>query len=280
MTAVHSVTVAPGRSAGATVHGEGRPAVVFEAGMGTGRSSWALVVPLVAERTTAVTYDRAGIGTSPAVPAVRPVLESAADLLALIDGLGLGAAVVVAHSFGALIARAAAEQAPDRVAGLVLVDPTDEGCDLYFTPAQAKQSMRLGRMLPGLARVGLLRLAVGIAARPLARADRRTLVAESATVGAARTHAGELAACEVALRALRGSGPASVPVTVISGTKLPGGRRARSRREALIAAHARRASAAIDGHHVRAERAAHFVMFTEPEVVAAEALRMADAVRG
>lgn len=43
----------------------GLPTVVFEAGSGATRSSWALVQPGVAAFAPAVVYDRSGLGRSP-----------------------------------------------------------------------------------------------------------------------------------------------------------------------------------------------------------------------
>ena len=77
-------------------------------------------------RTTAVVYDRSGLGRSPADPKSRTLHRLASDLL---DHLGHGPFVLVAHSWGGPIVRVAAAASPGRVAGLVLVDQTDEGCD-------------------------------------------------------------------------------------------------------------------------------------------------------
>ena len=64
------------------------------------------------------------------------------------------------------------------------------------------------------------------------------------------------------------------PVTVVSGTQSsPLGRR---RRAALIAAHRAQAAAVPQGRHVRADRSAHYAPLTEPDLGAAEILRIVE----
>jgi pimeloyl-ACP methyl ester carboxylesterase len=272
------VPVGDGRYLEATIRGTGGPTVIFEAGMGAGQSSWGLVVPTVAGRTRTVTYNRAGFGRSTPDPEARTVARAASDLLALIDHLDAAPAVLVAHSYGGPIVREALATGPERVAGLVLVDQTDEGCDMFFAPAVERQERTFGAALPLLARLGLGRLITRRIARPLPPDARRGLIAESASVGAARAHRRELAGCNADLRRLRDEPHpvVDVPITVISGTRPSRSRGATRRRDCLIAAHERRAAAAPQGRHVRADRSQHLVPLTEPDLVAAEIVRLLD----
>jgi pimeloyl-ACP methyl ester carboxylesterase len=276
------VPVGGGRHLEATVRGTGRPTVVFEAGLGAGQHTWALVAPAVASHAQVVTYNRAGIGRSTPDPEPRPLSRAADDLLALLDHLDAGPAVLVAHSYGGPIVREALARAPGRVAGLVLVDQTDEGCDLFFSPASVRQQRMFAAALPVLARLGL----VGPMARRLARGlppdALRALGAESGSVAAARAQAQELATCDADLRRLRDTPHPTpeLPITLISGTRRPRLGSAARRRDCLVAAHERRAAAAPQGRHVRAERSEHMVMITEPDLVITEIARLLDAPRG
>jgi pimeloyl-ACP methyl ester carboxylesterase len=104
--------------------GDGRPAVIFEAGLAASSLSWVRVQPLVASFATSISYDRAGLGwssprTSP--PSLEQMLD---DVHSVVTWAGGGEPVVlVAHSFGALLMLAFTRHYPELVAGLVLVDP-------------------------------------------------------------------------------------------------------------------------------------------------------------
>jgi pimeloyl-ACP methyl ester carboxylesterase len=72
-----------------------------------------------------VTYDRAGSGRSDG-PVHRTVAAMADDLDELIEALGCGLPlVVVGWSSGGLVAEMFALRHPDKIAGLVLLDPTE-----------------------------------------------------------------------------------------------------------------------------------------------------------
>jgi pimeloyl-ACP methyl ester carboxylesterase len=59
------------------------------------------------------------------------------DLEDLLGTFGHGPFVLVATSGGALVVREYALRRPAGIAGLVLVDPTDERVDAVFTPRSA-----------------------------------------------------------------------------------------------------------------------------------------------
>jgi pimeloyl-ACP methyl ester carboxylesterase len=108
----------------ASVHGEGSPAVVFEAGGGEDSSVWSGLEPEVRARYEVRTmlYDRAGLGQSP--PGTQPyrIDGEAKALRQELDRHRIGAPVVlVAHSYGGFVATLVAATDP-RIAGVVLVD--------------------------------------------------------------------------------------------------------------------------------------------------------------
>ncbi len=108
--------------------GSGTPAVVFEGGAGAFGLDYFTIFALVAQRTTAVLYDRAGSGWSDPVDRKRGAAEIATDLR---EGLRVaeidGPYVLVGHSLGGLLVRVFAQHFPDGVVGLVLIDPSAEG---------------------------------------------------------------------------------------------------------------------------------------------------------
>jgi pimeloyl-ACP methyl ester carboxylesterase len=274
-----SVTTRDGRTLHHESRGRGSPTVVFESGMGSSRSVWGAVLPAVAARTRAVAYDRAGLGRSPADPAPRTLDRATDDLADLLRHLGPGPFVLVGHSYGGPIVRVAtARAAPGTVAGLVLVDQTDEDCDVYYSPGMMRQQRVVNALLPAAARLGLLRLAlarVGRALPPDAAADLRD---EGSTAAAAQAFRAEHAHLTDDLRRLRDHPPADpgVPVTLVSGTRRV--RFGQATRDSLVEAHRRRAAGLAAGRHVEAARSGHQIMLTEPEVVTAEILRLVDGI--
>jgi pimeloyl-ACP methyl ester carboxylesterase len=269
------VTTRDGRTLAYRAVGEGEPTVVFEAGMGSSGRAWGLVQHEVGRQVRAVTYDRAGFGASSPDPAGRALERVVADLIELLEHLGGRRAVLVAHSWGGPVVRTLAAARPDLVAGLVLVDQTDERCDLYFSGSTMAQQRRLARMLPGLARVGLVRLGIRRLTRAFPPDLRADLLASDASVAGARVMSTELASFEADITRLRDEPPAlpPVPVTWLSGTKRP--RLGAAVRTCLAAAHRASAAAHPGGRHVEAPRSGHYVHWSEPELVVAEVLRLA-----
>jgi pimeloyl-ACP methyl ester carboxylesterase len=110
----------------ARVRGSG-PMVVLEGpggGEGTTGAYGGLEERLV-DFATVLTYDRAGSGRSDG-PAHRRVAEIADDLDALIRAMGCAVpVVVVGWSSGGSVAEMFAVRHPDKVAGLVLLDPSE-----------------------------------------------------------------------------------------------------------------------------------------------------------
>jgi pimeloyl-ACP methyl ester carboxylesterase len=111
----------------ARVMGNG-PTVVLEAGgagEGTNEDFGGVLEARLAAFATVVTYDRAGSGRSDGPPH-RSVAEMADDLDALIRSVGCATPVViVGWSAGGLVAEMFAVRHPDKVAGLVLLDPSE-----------------------------------------------------------------------------------------------------------------------------------------------------------
>jgi pimeloyl-ACP methyl ester carboxylesterase len=252
----------------------GTPTVVFEAGMGSSRGVWALVQPALAARTRAVVYDRSGLGRSEPDAAPRTLVRLADDLLDLLHRLDAPPYVLVGHSWGGPIIRKVAALEPALVAGLVLVDPSDEGFDAFFAPATIRQQRLFAALLPALARTGLLRLVVRRLVRSLPAEAAAAILDEDASLAGARALQAELRPFTDDMRALRDAPlpVPQVPLTILSGTRRT--RVGAALRAALIGVHQRRAASAPLGRHVRAERSTHYVPISEPELVVHEILRV------
>lgn len=269
------VVTGDGRRLHYMARGTGEPTVVFESGMGFSRSIWGLVQPVIAERMRAVVYDRAGTGRSDDDARPRTLERMAGDLDTLLRALGPGPFILVGHSWGGPIVRVAAAADLGRIRGIVLVDQSDENCELYFAPSADKRYAMTRVLMPALARSGLYRMLggkVGGAQPADIAADHR---AEDFTVRAARTMVAEQDQFSGELRRLREDPPqlGALDISVISGTKQP--RIDKHTRSALTAAHHSTAGAWPNGRMVEATRSGHLVMFSEPEVIVEEIRRMA-----
>ncbi len=174
------------------------PPVVFEAGIAASSLSWRLIQPEIAKFTQTVSYDRAGLGwseapnkkrseapnknwseapskkwsdalnnaTSAASVGSRDIWRLVDELRALLDRLEIAKPrVLVAHSFGGLIATAYAARYPDELAGLVLVDPV--GVEEWADPTPhsrfiLRRAILLSRCGQGLAKIGVVRFALNL----------------------------------------------------------------------------------------------------------------------
>ena len=98
--------------------------LVFVHGMVETASVWEAQLARVAHTRRAIALDVRGHGDSaPPEDGNYAPVSCAADVLAVLDGLGLDRVAIVGHSFGACIALATAATAPHRIAQLILVDP-------------------------------------------------------------------------------------------------------------------------------------------------------------
>lgn len=107
--------------------GQGGPTVVFDAGMGCNSLEWGLVQPAVSKFTQACSYDRAGNGWSDESPLERTSQNIVDELHTLLKNAKIpGPYILVGHSFGGPNVLLYANQYPDEVAGVVLVDSSHE----------------------------------------------------------------------------------------------------------------------------------------------------------
>ena len=144
------------------------PTVVVEQGAGSPSVVWEPIQARLAAFSRVCLYDRAGYAWSDPAPAGRSLTDRADDLHKLLTAAGVpGPYVLVAHSYGGAIGRAFAAKYRSDVAGLVLVDTPEEA--VIFRPAFAdyrRQFLRMVGVGKGAARLGLVRLIMGVLSRP------------------------------------------------------------------------------------------------------------------
>jgi pimeloyl-ACP methyl ester carboxylesterase len=120
-----SVRLTDGRAIHFVCMGKGSPTVILTAGLGDWAASWSTVQPQIARTTRVCAWDRPGFGLSDAGPQAYSSATMTADLeQALSRGRIGGRYVLVAHSLGAFETLLYADRHPDKVSGMVLVDPS------------------------------------------------------------------------------------------------------------------------------------------------------------
>lgn len=108
--------------------GQGGLPVVFVHASAGSSAQWAAQLNHLRRSRRAVALDLRGHGRSePARDGAYEVDDFAADVGAVVDGLGLERFVLVGHSLGGAVCAAYAAAHPSRVAGLLLLDPASDG---------------------------------------------------------------------------------------------------------------------------------------------------------
>jgi pimeloyl-ACP methyl ester carboxylesterase len=136
--------------------GDGEISVVMLHGFGASVYSWREVAPILAEGYTTFSYDRPAFGLTE-----RPVewegdnpytlVASVAQMDALLDAWGVEQAVLMGNSAGGTVAVQYTFDHPERVLGLILVDPSfgggGGGYSRYGWLLNTPQMRRLGPLL-------------------------------------------------------------------------------------------------------------------------------------
>ena len=283
--------------------GRGEPGVLFESGVAASSLSWARVLPEVATFTCACAYDRAGLGWSAPCRARRTVSLMLRELRGVLDARATtGPAVLVGHSFGALLACAYAAANPGAIAGLVLLDPPSEWHELTRERARLlRGAIHLSRLGGILARLGIVRACLALlaggapgvprnVARAFGPAAARTL---ERLVGEVRklppdvhplvqalwcqpkcfdAMAGHLSALEETTAAVnRITSLGTIPVTIVSSG---------DHGDDTLAKHRALTRLSSDSRHIVARNSGHWIQFDEPDLVVAAVREMVERVRG
>jgi pimeloyl-ACP methyl ester carboxylesterase len=116
-----------GRKLHACLYGQGGPAVILVSGFGAPQMYWNPVIPDLAEQTSVVTFDRAGIGKSEINDLPTHGIQSAKDLHVLLDKMDVSKPyILVGHSYGGDVVRLFASLFPGDMGGMILEDAQHE----------------------------------------------------------------------------------------------------------------------------------------------------------
>lgn len=111
-------------------HGSGEP-LLLVTGLNGLASFWKPHVEVLARRFTLILHDHRGTGASSLKPLAFSVEQMMADVLALMDALGIRSADILGHSTGGAIGQVLAVERPERVRRL-LISASWPGRDPYF----------------------------------------------------------------------------------------------------------------------------------------------------
>lgn len=125
-SAEDAVRLPDGRLLNFVCMGEGSPTVILSAGLGDfAGTAWSTIQPEMAKITRVCAWDRPGFGLSDGTTTPLDVASTTADLeAALATGRIPGPYVMVGHSLGAYESLLFTDRHPDKVVGMVLVDPS------------------------------------------------------------------------------------------------------------------------------------------------------------
>lgn len=132
----------------------GRPTVVWMPGGHAGGFSLHHLHRALREEARSILVDRPATGWSDIGPFPRTTTREADEVFAALDAAGeKGPFVLVGHSFGGLLVANMARRHPERLAGLVLLDPTPPDTIIYGPPLPGLFRMRYGAVLNALPRL-------------------------------------------------------------------------------------------------------------------------------
>lgn len=138
-----------GRSLALDDLGTGEPLVLVH-GLGGTANSWAPVIEAFRHGQRVIALDLPGAGRSAHDPAAT-ITSMAADVLAVLDALGLASAHLVGHSMGTITCQHLAAAAPERVRDLVLLGPLAEPPEAARPTLAARGHTALAEGMDGIA---------------------------------------------------------------------------------------------------------------------------------
>jgi pimeloyl-ACP methyl ester carboxylesterase len=254
--------------------GAGTPTVVLFNGLGERTPSWAWVQRTLASTMRICVFDRAGQGWSGAAPGRQDGHQLASDLHGLLKAAHIPAPYVLAgHSTGGTYALVYAEQYPEQVAGLALIDSaTPYQFDLPDYPSFYSMFRRVSALFSSLARVGIGRLTLGrgfAGLPPSAREDARAFASSPHELRSDRLEFLMLPKVfdqAKALKSLDGK-----PLAVLSGDV--------GEQRGWVAAQARLAQLSRNSVHRTVHGATHAALLEDQRFAAITSRTIADVVR-
>ncbi|MGZ3763112.1 MAG: alpha/beta hydrolase [Mucilaginibacter sp.] len=118
------------------------PSIILESGIGDFSFDWSLVQGAVAKFARVYSYDRAGYAWSEMGPKPHTIQQNVYNLHTLLKKANVPRPyLLVGASYGALVVRLFAQQYPDEVAGIILVDGGYEDSPMFINGKKLQPSV-------------------------------------------------------------------------------------------------------------------------------------------
>lgn len=191
-------------------NGEARATFIFHHGLGSSQNFYVPLIPtLTKENFRCIVYDTTGSGRSPYTQIEQSIASLAADVISILNALGVQKAVLVGHSMGGTVAAHCAVEHGDRVISSVWIGPVYPSAQVARLVAERIKVVEKEGMEP-LAN-SIPQLATGRKASPVAKAFIRELLL-------AQDRWGYVSNCRVIVGAKPPKyGKIRVPVLIIAG---------------------------------------------------------------
>ena len=156
-------------------NGEARETFIFHHGLGSSQNFYVPLIPaLTKENFRCIVYDITGSGRSPYTQIEQSIASLAADVISILNTLGVQKAVLVGHSMGGIVAAHCAAEHGDRVVSSVWIGPVYPGPQVVQIVEKRIKVVEKEGMEP-LAN-SIPQMATGSKASPVARAFLRELL--------------------------------------------------------------------------------------------------------
>ncbi len=270
------VALVDGRQMFLDCRGEGAPAVIFDSGAGSTSAAWERVHDEIAKTTLACAYDRAGHGLSDPRPLPLDASAVADDLDAMLTSVGIPAPyVLVGHSLGSYHVRQFANTRLEKVAGMVLVDPSGDGQTARFNQVMPKVVEMLARQADEAKAAGCatrLREKLVLRSDPLVKACNGTNDPDVFEQAQSEIDSMEGASTEQLTQSRRSYG--DLPLIVLTRGDyeigMPAGMSARDRagmKKVWVAMHLEMVALSTAGEHRTVAQAGHMIQADQPQAV-------------
>lgn len=121
--------------------------IIFVHGLGSSQNYYFPIVPYLETNYRCITVDTYGSGRSTYTGGEVSIDSIAADVLGVLDALGLKEAVVVGHSMGGVVATQLGSTHHDRIRGVVAIGPTHPTDKLVGVMAQRAETVLEGMLM-------------------------------------------------------------------------------------------------------------------------------------